>query len=211
MHKEEGRGVMAIKNIVFDVGNVLVKWDPKPVVQKVFPEVEEPEHLILKLVKSEVWLDLNRGKISEKEAIQKYKQELRVSHTQLEHLMHEIKESLHPVEGSFELVEKLSKANHPLYIITDNTHEIVAYLKKRYNFWQHFHGVVNSAELGVLKPSPVIYQYLLETYKLVPEETIFFDDLQANVDGAIAVNMKSIQFVNSAKCIEDLRNLNIIF
>jgi putative hydrolase of the HAD superfamily len=202
---------MAIKNIVFDVGNVLVKWDPKPVVLNVFPKVEDPEHLIQRLVKSEVWFDLNKGKISEKEAIQRYKQELNLDHTQLEHLMHEIKESLIPVEGSFELVEKLSKANHPLYIITDNTHEIVAYLRKRYNFWQHFQGVVNSAELGILKPSPLIYRHLLETYKLVPEETIFFDDLQTNVDGALAVNMKSIQFLNSTKCIEELRNLNIHF
>lgn len=199
-----------VKNIVFDVGNVLVQWNPIPVVQKVFPELNNHDQLIKELMKSEVWIDLNKGKISEKEAIIRYHQSLSLNLNQLEILMYEVKESLLPIEGSFALVEKLSKANYPLYIITDNTLDIEAYLRNKYDFWKHFQGVVNSARLGVLKPSPLIYQHLLDSYGLDPKECVFFDDLQANVDGAMAVNMHARVFTDVETCISDLQALKII-
>lgn len=198
-----------IKNIVFDIGNVLVKWEPIPVMKKIFPERLDHEQMVKDVVKSEIWYNLNKGKISEQEAIVQYHQLLDLKLPQVEILMQEIKESLVPMQGSFELVEQLSKANYPLYIITDNTFEIEAYLRSRYNFWQHFKGVVNSARIGVLKPNPAIYHHLLDTYKLTPEECIFFDDLPANVEGAIKVNMQARLFTSAKKCIEDLQALNI--
>jgi len=201
---------MKIQNIVFDVGNVLVKWDPIAVISEVFPE-EDPGILLKKIVKSDTWYHLNGGKITELEAIQQYHQSLNIPLQQFERFMTVVKESLLPMEGSFELVEKLYQANHPLYIITDNTREIESYLRQKYDFWSRFRGVVNSAHIGVLKPSPIIYRHLLETYQLIPEETIFFDDLQANVEGAIAVKMKAIQFETAAKCEADLRHLKVAF
>lgn len=198
-----------IKNIVFDIGNVLVRWDPLAIVSKAFPEHTEPHTLALKLLKEETWLDLNRGIITEQEAIQQYHQALNIHPSRLENLMQVVRKSLTPLEGSFELVEKLHQAGYLLYIISDNTNELVAYLREQYNFWDKFTGVVISSEIGVLKPSPIIYHHLLDTYLLNPKESIFLDDLEANVKGAKAVNMHSIQFVTAQRCIEDLRTLNI--
>lgn len=202
---------MKPKNIVFDIGNVLVKWAPKEVVVRLFPDYPDHDDLTLKLFKSPSWFDLNKGKLTEAEVIQTYGQQLGISISKLNELMDEIKESLTPMEGSFDLLEELCQAKIPLYSITDNVHEIVTFLKKRYTFFDKFIGVVVSADIGVLKPAKEIYQHLLITYHLKPEESIFFDDVQINVEGAQNVGMLGVQFTTAEACREELKNQGFVF
>jgi putative hydrolase of the HAD superfamily len=205
---------MSIKNIVFDIGNVLLCWDPPAIITQTFPEETQPEKLatLTQLIfKSPIWYDLNLGKLTEGEAITQYRQQANIAVDKLTVLMDNIKTSLLPISGSFELLEKLHTAGFSLFALTDNVKEIVAFLRKKYSFWERFQGVVVSAEVGCLKPSPEIYNHLLETYHLVAEQTVFIDDLSANVGGALALNIHGIQFKNIDQCIADLRNLSISF
>lgn len=201
--------MIKIKNIVFDIGNVLVRWDPQSVVETLFPTHPDPTALTRKLFKDTPWYDINLGKITEPQLIQHYHQTLQIDPVKLEHLFHAIKESLIPIEGSFDLAKQLHLAGYPLYLLTDNTREIVRYLKTTYDFWPLFTGLVSSAEVGYLKPSSGIYNFLLNTYQLIPTETLFMDDLMMNVEGAKAVGMHSIQFTTVEQCVQDLRKLNI--
>ncbi len=199
------------KNIIFDIGNVLVKWAPKEVVVKLFSNHPDHDDLTFKLFKSPTWFDLNKGKLTEAEAVQIYNQKLGVPLKKLQELMHEVKESLTPMEGSFELLEDLYQAKISLYSITDNVHEIVTFLKNKYTFFDKFKGIAISAELGVLKPAKEIYNHLLQTYNLRPEESIFFDDIQKNVDGAKNVGMQATLFTTALTCREELINQGFIF
>lgn len=201
---------LMIKNIVFDIGNVLVKWDPLSVVKNIFPTVADPVQLTTLLFKSELWFAINRGEMSENELISKYHQTLNINIETLKELLEAIKESLVQIPGSFELLDNLYKAPYPLYALTDNTYEIMNYLQKRYDFWNKFKGIVMSAEIGYLKPSPQIYKHLLETYQLIPQETLFMDDYLINVEGARAVNMQAIQFVDAQQCVYELSQLGIV-
>jgi putative hydrolase of the HAD superfamily len=200
-----------IKNIVFDIGNVLVKWAPHEVVERFFPEAEHHDQLTKDLFKSQSWLDLNMGKLSEGELIKIYNKTHNIDISKLEELMKDIKASLTPLEGSFKLLDRLYKAGIPLYSITDNVHEIVAYLKSTYDFWPKFKGVAMSADIGILKPNAEIYEYLLKNYNLKPEECIFFDDVLKNVEGAKAVGMQAIQFTTAAACERELERMGIDF
>ena len=199
----------AVKNVVFDVGNVLVKWDPISVVRKTFPEMDNPEDFLPLIFRHPFWYDLNLGKLSIKEAIEEYHKALNIEKDSLKKLFDNAKESLVLLEDTLVIVEELYRSQVSLYIITDNIHEFMAHLKQRYSFWNMFQGVVVSAEIGYLKPSPFIYRYLLENHQLNPQETVFFDDLQANVEGAKALDMHSFQFVGAAQCAEDLKKLGI--
>jgi putative hydrolase of the HAD superfamily len=199
-----------IKNIVFDVGNVLVHWNPLGITRQVFVERADCEQLMKQIFKSQIWYDLNLGFISEAGAIKRYQSDLGIEQEQLQQLMWKVKESLTPIHGSFELLEKLYRASVPLYALTDNTHEIMAYLKQKYDFWRMFQGVVVSADVGYLKPSKLIYEHLINTYQLIPSETLFIDDLPLNVAGAKAVNMQAIVFENVEKCEYDLQELRIL-
>lgn len=200
---------MMVHNVVFDIGNVLVRWAPQDVVGNFFQDEESLPDLTLKIFKSPLWYDLNLGKLTEKEAIKLYSQQLHIPEGKLEELMGAIKESLVPLEGSFELLDELYARGVPLYSITDNVHEIMAYLRKRYDFIKKFSGVVVSAELGVLKPSPMIYEHLINQYRLIPQETVFIDDLLKNVEGARNLGLHGIQFSDATQCREELKRLGI--
>lgn len=189
-----------MKNIVFDIGNVLVKWSPKDIVATLFPNAPDENLIINTLFNSKIWFDLNLGKLTGKEAVQLYKSKLPSKAKQLDNLMEVMKNSLVPVEGGFELLEKARSSGRHVYALSDNVKEFVVFLKKEYNFFKKLNGAVISAEVGVLKPSPKIYQILLEKYQLIPSETIFLDDVEKNVIGAQKAGMHSVQFTSAKEC-----------
>lgn len=197
-----------IKNIVFDIGNVILQWDPQVAIRKVFPE-SDYNLLARNIFYSEIWHELNRGKITEKQALILYNDSLGIPLAKLEQLMIEGKLSLKPVAGSLDLIKNVYSKGYNLHLLTDNTKEIVQYLTENFDFLQYFNGMVSSADIGYLKPSPIIYQSLLHTYELIPQETVFIDDLQINVAGAKSVGIHAIQFSNTENCIIDLKNLGI--
>ncbi len=202
---------MAINNVVFDIGNVMVVYNPHQVVEKLFPNHPDTNLLTQQIFKSQTWFDLNLGRLTEAEANIQYNKLLSIEIAQLEQLMQEIKESLIPVEGSFELLTKLHQANVKLYSLTDNVREIMVYLRNRYTFWDYFSGVVVSAEVNALKPAKEIYMHLLDSYNLSPQNSVFIDDLPRNIEGAQAVGMQGIVFKDALSCELELKSLGVKF
>lgn len=201
---------MMVKNIVFDIGNVLLKWRPVDIVIKNFPSVLDPSVLAHKIFDSYIWKDLNLGKITEEDAVKLYYNNLEaVSVQQLTNLMTTVKESLTPVEGSIELLNDIQNLAIPLYSVTDNVKEIMSFIRQKYSFLNSFIDIIVSAEIGVLKPSQTIYMYLINKYQLVPEETVFIDDLHQNVLGAKSVGMRGIHFTSASDCRVKLKQLGI--
>jgi putative hydrolase of the HAD superfamily len=202
---------MSIKNVVFDIGNVMVVYNTHQVVERLFPYHPDAQLLTQQIFKSQIWLDLNLGKLTEKEANIQYNKLLGIEIAQFELVMQEIKESQALVAGSLELLVKLHQANVKLYSLTDNIREIMVYLRNRYTFWDYFSGVVVSAEVNFLKPATEIYLHLLNSYNLQPQETVFIDDLPRNIDGAKVVGMYGIVFKDALSCELELKSLGVKF
>lgn len=194
-----------IKNIIFDIGNVILKWQPQAVVGRLFPD-QDSQQLTQLMFKSPLWFDLNLGKITEAELIEIYHETLDIRVELLVRLMREIKESLLPVENSLDLLKNLHRSQYALFALTDNVHEIMAFLRAKYDFWNLFQGVVVSAEVGYLKPMKQIYQTLIDLYEINPAESVFIDDILRNVEGAQAVGMQGIHFLNAEQCAAELKN-----
>lgn len=197
---------MKIANVIFDIGNVLVKWAPYEVIKLIYPE-RDPE-VFYKQIRP-IWIDLNLGKLTEKEAIILYKKRFEISN--MSYFMHELKIHQTPIPGSLELLKKLDAIGINLYSITDNVREIMEYHKVFSNFMVYFQDIVVSADVGMLKPDPKIYQYLLNKHLLNPKESVFIDDLLVNVEGAMAVEMQAFQFIDAKTCEEQLIKLGIEF
>ncbi len=193
---------MIIKNIVFDVGNVLVRWDPHSVIQSVFPEQDSVQFYA---AMRPLWLDLNRGKYSVEQAIALYENQLGIKAEKMRQLMDELKKHQVSIPGSLDLLKKLDSMGYYLYSITDNIKEFIAYHRIHSNFLPYFKGVVVSADIGILKPDPRIYQYLFDHYAVDPSESVFIDDILLNVEGALAVGMYAFQFTDVQACEEQLR------
>ncbi|MCK6265785.1 HAD family phosphatase [Vibrio sp. ZSDE26] len=200
-----------IKNVVFDVGNVIVRWSPAEIVRLTFGDIEQPEKLATRLFQDKVWLDLNKGLMTEEEAKAQYHQQHQLSVEECERLFYYVKQSLILLYGSVDLIKRLKGAGYRIFALTDNVVEIVEYLKSTYDFWVLFEGATVSADLGLLKPQPEIYQALLSQHDIRASETVFIDDMPHNVKGAEDAEISAIQFENAAQCEAELRALGLSF
>lgn len=201
---------MAIRNIVFDVGNVLVPWDPRGIEIAAFGEdrVLAPGY-VSPLRQNDLWIAINRGEYSLEEARPLFIERYGFCAKDVDRLYEALFESFPLIAESEALLRELSASGYGIYAITDNVHEIVAMLKERHDFWPLFRKVAVSAELGVMKPDPTIYRWLLEKADIVPEESVFLDDVERNVEGARALGMKALVFTDAAQARRDLGELGV--
>ena len=195
-----------IKNIVFDIGNVLVRWAPYESINRIFPNVD-PNVFFQNMF--QCWIDLNLGKLSMNEAIRIFSKANNVTVQEMSLLIQDIMESQKPISGSIDLLKKLQTLGLNLYSITDNIKELIEYHKQHSEFPHYFKDIVVSADLGILKPNPKIYQYLIDKHNIIPSESVFIDDIIENVNGAISVGMNAFQFIDTNQCDQELIKLGI--
>jgi putative hydrolase of the HAD superfamily len=196
-----------IKNIVFDIGNVMVKWSPMDIVKNTFGEQADINTWLKCIFASPTWFELNRGEVTEAQAIDIYLSTTSMTPEQAAMLFRQVKET-QVLLGTHELLPRLQN-NYQLFALTDNIHEVVHHLKQQYDFWDYFNGVVVSAEIGSMKPQPEIFQHLLNNYQLQATETLFIDDHLPNVIGAQAVGLHAFQFVGVDDCKQQLEKFGI--
>jgi putative hydrolase of the HAD superfamily len=198
-----------MKNIIFDVGNVLLKWDPISIIKQAFPVCTEPEEYLNSF--KDIISELDAGSIDETVARKKLRARLNSTYENVNELFKILVTSLTPLPGSFELLETLAnKTSYSIYCLTNMSMEIFKYLKNKYTFWDNFKGIVVSADIKLVKPDPKIYGYLLNKFNLIPKETVFIDDLLDNVVAARKMGIVGIQFTDLASCKNELKLLNII-
>ncbi len=96
-----------IKNVVFDVGNVLVRWSPPEIVRLTFGHSVDAEQMAKKLFSNKIWLDLNKGLISEEEAIHRYQQELDLTAEECCCFFYYVKQTQIQLFGNVEFLQHL--------------------------------------------------------------------------------------------------------
>ena len=181
-------------NVVFDIGNVLVYWEPRALYRKIFATEEEVEWFIANVCNHDWNLEQDRGR-SFAEAVAE------TSARFPEHAdaiaaydlrWHETVPG--PIAGSVEILEQLDASGTPIYAITNfNQHKFKETLQ-RFPFLRRFRDIVVSGDERVLKPDAAIYRLLLQRNGLTAADSVFIDDSLKNVVGAEAVGMKGIHF-----------------
>ncbi|MDF5615361.1 HAD family phosphatase [Vibrio parahaemolyticus] len=199
----------SIKNIVFDIGNVVVRWAPLEITRLTFGDSPSIEEKAKSIFQSDIWLNLNKGLLSESGAKAEYREVLGLTELECERLFYYVKQTQILIYGSVELIRRCKSAGYHVFALTDNVHEIVSHLKVSYTFWNLFEGATVSAEVGLLKPQPEIYESLLSQYGLKASETVFIDDMLYNVEGAESVGIKAIQFESAFQCEQALKSLGV--
>ncbi|PNH96111.1 HAD family hydrolase [Vibrio diazotrophicus] len=198
-----------IKNVVFDIGNVVVRWAPLEIIRLTFGDNNAVEEKAKSIFQSETWFRLNKGQITENDAKAQYKDALGLTELECERLFYYVKQTQILIHGSVDLIKRCKSAGLNVLALTDNVHEIVSHLKNTYTFWDLFDGAIVSADVGLLKPQPEIYQTLLSQYELKAPQTVFIDDMPYNVKGAESVGIAAIQFENVSQCEQALRSLGV--
>jgi HAD superfamily hydrolase (TIGR01509 family) len=193
--------------VVFDVGNVLLRWDPRFLYRKLFADEARMEWFLREVWTHEWNLARDRG-----ESFADGIAELVARHPDLADEIRAYDERWqetipHAIEGSVEILQGLREAGVPLYAITNFSREKWAESRVRFPFLDDFLGVVVSAHERLVKPDPAIYRLFLERYRLEAPDCVFIDDSDKNVDGARAVGMHAVHFHDPGQLRTDLTAL----
>jgi 2-haloacid dehalogenase len=203
-------GSPAPSAVVFDLGGVLIDWNPRHLYRTLIPDERAMEEF-LATVCTGPWNECqDAGRtIAEAEA------ELLARHPQHEELIRAYYAQFDrmlagPIHGTVAILEALHEQGVPLYALTNWSRETFHHARRRFAFLQRFRGIVVSGELGMMKPDARIFWHLTETHGLRPADCLFIDDSPKNVAGARAAGLQAIHFTGPDPLREELRGLGFL-
>jgi FMN phosphatase YigB (HAD superfamily) len=181
-----------IKNIVFDLGNVLISFRPS----EYFDKKQYPENIKARILSdifgSKEWLLLDNGELTTAEVIESIASRSSLRKDEIAHIFNLRTELMYPLDQNVKLLPVLKKQGFNLYFLSNFPADIFEEIRSGYYFFKYFEGGIISAEVKVSKPDNRIYYALLEKYSLAPEECLFIDDTEVNVKAGEAVGMKGL-------------------
>ncbi|MGI6007427.1 MAG: HAD family hydrolase [Ruminococcus sp.] len=186
-----------IKNLVLDMGNVLLDYDPTVPLRKFLDKDEDRNIIYRELFMGPEWVQGDLGNITAEEKFESISRRIPERlHEGLRNCMDGWHLFMPRVKGALEFLMQARKEGYRLYVLSNASDEFYIYFPKHYDTAM-FEGIVVSADLHMIKPDERIYRYLLERYELVPEETLFIDDRPENVRGARRAGIRSVIFQNN--------------
>lgn len=192
--------MMNIKNVIFDLGGVLIRWDPRLIVSTYTRDLSLQGLLLKEVFQHQDWLDLDRGIISESVAAFKIAKRIGLEPSVLFGLFFVVKQSFIELKQTTELLKQMQSQGIMLYCLSNMSEESYAYLIDKYKFFGYFHGVVISGQEKVIKPDLAIFELICQRFELQPEQTLFIDDMNDNVVAAKSYGLNAIQFTYDEPC-----------
>ncbi|QWL68797.1 HAD family phosphatase [Aeromonas hydrophila] len=189
--------------IIFDLGRVVVSWDPVGIVRSVRGE-HEAEQLAERLFNHPDWLEVDRGTLSLHTMARQAEHRTGLSAAENLAILQAVPASLVPDPAMLSLIESLHGVGHTLYALSNMGHASIDWLEQHQPFWRFFSGKVVSARVRMMKPEPDIYRYLLVSFDLQAEQCLFIDDSPANVTAAQALGIGGLVFTDAYSCRQQL-------
>jgi 2-haloacid dehalogenase len=194
-----------ITTIIFDLGGVLIDWNPKYLYRKIFGDESDIDHFLDKVCTPE-WNEEQDAGRTIKEATDSlvkeyphYEEKIRAYYDRWEEMLGGV------IEGTVEIFRQLKESKKfKIYALTNWSAETFPIALQRYEFLSWFDGVVVSGTEKKRKPFPEFYRILLDRYHVKAEEALFIDDNLRNADAAEKIGIDTIRFINPDQLIEEL-------
>ena len=183
-----------ITSVVFDIGGVLIDWNPRHLFRKVFENEEEMEWFLANVCTYEWNVQQDGGKlfsVATAELQQKfpeYSDKIALYYGRWEEMLNG------EIKGTVEIFRKLKSAGMPLYALSNWSHEAFPVAYNRYGFMKEFDGLVVSGYEKLLKPDHAIYRVLMDRYSINPAESVYIDDNKPNAIAATELGFNAIHF-----------------
>lgn len=196
--------------VVFDLGGVLIDWNPRYLYRKLIADEAQMEAFLANVCTSDWNLQQDAGRpLAEAYAVlakthPHHKALIEAWGARFDEMM------AGAITGTVEILAELRARGTPLYALSNWSAETFPFALRRFEFLRWFNGLVISGELKLIKPDRRIYQHLLDTHALAPESTVFIDDVQHNVAGASALGIHGLRFVDPATLRRDLVALGLL-
>ena len=203
--------VTALETVVFDLGGVLMEWEPRRLYRTMFDGDEEAMEHFLATVCTPAWNDeLDRGLpfttavgrlIAE---FPQYAEPITAYRTRWEEMLGP------PLDDAVAVLRDLRAAGVPVYALSNWSAETFPVARRRFDFIEWFDGVLISGEAGVTKPDPRIFAELCRRFGLDPSRSVFVDDRADNVEAARRYGLTGVLFVSGVSLRAELSALGLL-
>jgi 2-haloacid dehalogenase len=199
-----------VRAVLFDLGGVLVDWDPRHLYRSVFADEAEMEWFLTEVCHPE-WNETQDGGRPFAEGVAeavarhpRYRAEIEAFHARWPEMLNG------EVPGTVELLAALRQRRVPLYALTNWSAETYPVALERFGFLAWFDGVVVSGRERVRKPDPAIFRLVCERHDLDPATTLFVDDSDRNVAAARALGFRTHRFTDAGALADALAALDLV-
>lgn len=199
-----------IETVVFDLGGVLIDWNPRYLYRKVFADEAEMEKFLSTIATMEWHLEQDRGRTMEEATATLisrhpgYAREISAFYGRWDEMFGG------PIEGTVDVLLELRERGFPLYALTNFSSETFPRAREWYGFLSLFGEIVVSGEEGMIKPDKAIYRVLVERTGLDPATTVFIDDSPPNVAAARELGFTAVAFRTPQGLRDDLIGLGLL-
>ena len=183
-----------IKNIVFDIGNVLAGFAWEDFYRSFGYSEEIFEKLADATVRSPFWNEMDRGKLSDEELLEGFIKNDSSIEKEIREVFENVEEIIQRFDYAIPWIRELKKKGYHIYVISNFSRKAHVECIKALDFLEEIDGEILSYQVKLIKPSPEIYQLLCSKYNLKAEECVFIDDLPKNVEAARKEGMKGLIF-----------------
>lgn len=197
------------KNVIFDLGGVLVNWSPKQIIADIFRDKEYMSFELWKeLFASDLFQGIDRGTLTLSDLYNEMPE--KYDKKQFKFFFDNLHEHLFILKSGLKIFDHIKSLGYKTYVLSNFGKEMFEKVEPSFDFLKSFDGAIMSYKVKAIKPESEIYKILLNTYSLNPLECIFIDDLQANIDGAKAMGIDGIVCKDHEYVWQELERLNVI-
>ena len=183
-----------IKNVIFDIGHVLIDFSWRDCMIKCGIKEEDMEKIAMATVKSPYWSELDRGVMTDDEILSKFIENAPEFEKEIRVFFKEVTWSMPPFDYSKGWLHSVKERGYNVYILSNFSDYNFNTLKPGYTFLEEADGMVVSYEVKFVKPEREIYEILLDKYSLKADECVFIDDREDNIEAARALGFYGIVF-----------------
>lgn len=200
-----------IETILFDLGGVLIDWNPRYLYKKIFSDPKEMEYFLRDVANMD-WNERQDAGRPFEEAIDVLAEKYPEYQSQIQAYFYRWGEMLNgPIQGTVDILAELrTNKNQNLFALTNWSAETFPIARELYSFLGWFEGILVSGEENLKKPDPQIYALTLERFNLDATKTLFIDDSSRNVTAAIQSGIRAIQFESPEKLRMDLEQYGVL-
>lgn len=202
---------MMIKNIIFDLGNVIIKYDQNEIMDNFTNEKDERKFMMDKIFNAPEWDLLDLGEINRKGAIERITKREDAKYRELIKAFFETWYKMQTINESIvQIAKKLKEKGYNIYVLSNMATENFEYFEN-IDFFKLCNGIIISAKEHMKKPDEQIYRLILERYNLIAEECLFIDDLERNTIAANKIGILSRNIIpnNTEDVIKLLKEYNV--
>lgn len=198
-----------INTIIFDIGNVLIKFRWEDYLKDCGYDEEVIQKVANATVNNKLWKEWDRGEKETDELINLCCKQEPCVEKEIRKLFDDFLQLVEEYDYSADFIKNLKQNGYKVYLLSNYSKRNFELGKEYFKFYPYVDGGVISYEIQHIKPEAEIYEALIKKYKINPNEAVFLDDLQENLEGAKPFGFATIQVISYEQTLEDLRELGV--